>query len=86
MVTIKDLTTDFDAAVRRMADEAMREIEGMSEAQRADHWLLCSLAHLHKMIVRKAPDFLIDLALKRAAKHIRRVQKSRRQSAGVKST
>ena len=79
MVTLDDLEIDFDAAVKAMVDEALKEIAGMTEAEQQRHFLLRSIDHLHTMVRLDAPTFLVEKALKYAAKNIRHMLKKRHQ-------
>lgn len=82
MVTMHDLETDFDAAIKAMVDEAIKEVEGMSDEERAEHYLAKSIEHLVRLHEFDAPDFLIRSAYRRQRKHLNALRERVRSQRG----
>lgn len=84
MTHIPDPEDDFDGCIAALYDQAARgialEIEGMTEAQQDEHFLMKSIEHLVTMYELDAPRLLIKMAHESLNKKLRRLRDRSRAS------
>ena len=76
-VSIDDLTSDFDAALARMGDEAIKEHDAIPPDQREAYYLASAASSLARLIELKAPQIILDGAEDRLARMLARRKRAR---------
>lgn len=77
-VTIDDLTSDFDAAIGRMYEEAKAEHDAIPPEMREAYYLAASAARLARLLELDAPRVIIEIAEDSLASKLRRRKRARR--------
>jgi hypothetical protein len=87
MKQIPDPAQDFDGCIAALVEQAIAEVEGMTEAQQDEHYLCRAIEHAIRCYQLDAPDILIRMANARMHKHLRRLRDrtraKRRESGGT---
>jgi hypothetical protein len=82
---IPDPEVDFDGCIKGLYEQALKEIEGMTEEEQEEHFLMRSIEHLVKMYALDAPRFLIKMAHDNLNKKLRAMRdRTRRERAAKK--
>ena len=82
-VTIDDLQTDFDAAIRRMFEEAKAEHDAIPEDQRSNFYLREAAASLVRILDARPPQIVLEMAEDGVARRLRHRKGERKRGASA---
>lgn len=80
MTHIPDPEEDFEGCIKALYDSVQNEIEGMTEEQKDEHFLMSSVDHLLKMYELDAPRCILKMAHESHNRHLRRLRDRARAS------